>query len=81
MTDERDPAVVLAKLAALSRERQNDSRVIELWPDSLSARIRECERLANSTMYPEMAAIMRKLVSLWREVASSLPPSSAANDR
>src|ERR1700758_4194653 len=32
----------------------------ELWPDSFFARIRECERLADKTIYPEMAAMMNK---------------------
>jgi hypothetical protein len=85
VSDEPDPAAVLAKLAALSRERQNDPRGNQVWPDSLFARIRECERLADSTTYPEMAAMMRKLVRLWRELAKSLPAESvertSANDR
>ena len=82
MTDEPDPAVVLAKLAALSRERQSCARITDqTWPHSLFARIRECERLANGTIYPEMAAVMRKLAGLWRELASCLPSNPAANDR
>ncbi len=85
MSDEPDPAAVLAKLAALSRERQHDLRVAELWPESLFARIRECEQLAEATIYPEMAAMMRKLIELMREVASSPSAESkehtAANDR
>jgi hypothetical protein len=76
MTDEPDPAKVLAKLAAMSRARQNVFRVNEVWPESFFARIRECEQLADETMYPEMQAMMQKLVGLWRELARSLP----AND-
>jgi hypothetical protein len=86
MSDDTDPAVVLAKLAALSRERQTHALIADLtWPDSLFARIQECEQLADRTIYPEMAAMMHKLVRLWRELASSLPAASgeytAANDR
>ena len=85
MGDQHDPAVVLAKLAAMSRERQNDHRGNEVWPDSLFVRIRECEWLADRTIYPEMAAMMHKLVRLWRELARSLPAADgehvAANDR
>jgi hypothetical protein len=85
VSDEPDPAEVLAKLAAMSRERQDEFRVTELWPESLFARIRECERLADDTMYPETAAIMRELVELLRELANSLPATNgeptAANDR
>ncbi len=85
MSDEPSTAEVLAKLAASSRARQNDPRVTELRPANLFARIRECEQLADSTIYPEMAAIMRKLIRLMREVASSPPAANsartAANDR
>jgi hypothetical protein len=68
-----DPAAVLAKLAALSRVRQNDLRVQPLWPDSLLARIKECEHLASVTIYPEMAMLMRKLALIWRDMARLLP--------
>ena len=86
MTEQSDdPAVVLAKLAAMSRARQNDPRRNDRWPDTLFARIRECEHLADQTVYPEMAAMMNKLVKLWRELARSLPEASGdhipANDR
>jgi hypothetical protein len=73
MNDE-DPAAVLARLAAQSRARlKHDFRTKQLWPDSFIARIKECERLADKTIYPEMAAMMRKLARLWREMARSLP--------
>jgi hypothetical protein len=85
VSDSTDPAAVLAKLAALSRARQNDPRPHDLWPDSFIARMRECERLAGKTIYPEMAAMMHKLARLWREAASSALATSgehtASNDR
>jgi hypothetical protein len=79
VSDEPDHAEVLAELAALSRARQNDPQRSEIWPNSFIARMRECERLAGKTIYPEMAAMMRKLVRLWRELASG--EYTAANDR
>ena len=42
-------------------------------PDSYIARFRECERLAANASFPEMAAIMRQLADVWRELASSPP--------
>jgi hypothetical protein len=79
VSDEPDHAEVLAELAALSRARQNDPQRSEIWPNSFIARMRECERLAGKTIYPEMAAMMRKLVRLWRDLASG--GYTAANDR
>ena len=73
MSNDEDPATVLTRLAALSRERQNAFRMNEPWSDSLIARIKECERLADKTVYPERADMMRKLARLWRELARSLP--------
>jgi hypothetical protein len=75
MSDE-DPAAVLARIAGQSRARlKYDFRKKELWSDSFIARIKECENLAEKTIYPEMAEMMRKLAGLWREMASSPPKS------
>ena len=81
-----DPAAILARLAEESRARRKyDFRTKQLWPDSFIARIKECERLAGKTAYPEMAEVMRKLARLWREAASGALGESgkqiAANDR
>ena len=70
MSEEPDPAAVLAELSALVRSR-NNRLLSEAVPDSFIARMRECERLAGETKYPEMAEIMFKLAGLWREAASS----------
>jgi hypothetical protein len=40
-------------------------------PDSYIARFRECERLAANASSPVMAAILRRLAKVWRELASS----------
>jgi hypothetical protein len=74
MTDKPDPAAVLAALTALSKARQAD-RLRGAWPDSLVARIRECEQLADMTNSPMMSGILRKLAKAWREMATLLPPS------
>lgn len=70
MSEEPDPAAVLAELSALVRSR-NSPLLSEVLADSFVARMRECERLAGKTKYPEMAEIMRKLAGLWREAARS----------
>jgi len=72
MSDQPDPAAILARRAEQSRARQTDGGTKEFCPDGFIARMRECERLAGKTVYPEMAEIMRKLARLWREMARSL---------
>jgi hypothetical protein len=67
--EEPGPGAVFADMTARIRSRQSASRATEALPDSFIARMRECERLARETQYPEMAEIMHKLAGLWRQAA------------
>jgi hypothetical protein len=70
VSEEPDPAALLADISALVRSRTSPL-LSETLPDSFIARMRECERLAGETIYPEMAEIMLKLAELWREMVIS----------